>query len=454
MTLWLSKDIAKATNGDAKSDFAVEGLSIDTRTLQKNDLFVALKDVRDGHDYIEQALNAGAAGVVAEKIIGDAPTVLVTDTRRALEDLGLAGRERSKALRIAVTGSVGKTSVKEALATMFEAFGKTHKSQKSFNNHLGAPITLATMPQETKFGIFELGMNHSGELTELSRQVRPQIALIMNVHGAHLANFENVEGIARAKAEIVKGLESNGTLILNGDNPHTPFIKSLAEGRNILTFGSNADNDVVIVSTNSHPAGGNVRLRVGFQQIDVTLSVPGEHWFSNAAACICVAKAANIDLRKAAMGLRKVGVPQGRGDVHELSLGGSTFMLIDESYNANPTSMRAAFSAAALKTGRKIAILGDMAELGADELKFHAELASPLKEADFKRVIVKGEAMRALRGALPQSLRAAWTDTIDEAFDALKQEIQDGDIVLVKGSNSTQLGKLVERLKEGRENAL
>ena len=449
MSLWTSSDIANATGGETNAEFSVTGLSIDTRTLQKGDLFVAIKDVRDGHDFISQAIKAGASGVLAEKLVDDAPTVVVKDTMAALEALGQASRERSRALRIGVTGSVGKTSVKEALSTMFSIFGSTHKSQKSFNNHLGAPITLAAMPEDTEYGVFELGMNHAGELRALSNQVRPNIALITNVFGAHLANFENVEAIARAKAEIIEGLEEGGTVILNGDNEHTPLIKALAGDRNILTFGYEASNDVVIVSTNSHAMGGNVRLRVGYQQIDVTLAIPGEHWFSNAAACMAVAKAADIDLRKAAMALRKVGAAQGRGDAHSLSLGGKPFTLIDESYNANPTSMRAAFSAAALKQGRKVAILGDMGELGADELEFHAGLAKPLEEAGFDRVIVKGESMRALRGALPQKLRAAWTETIDDAFEALKHEIQEGDVLLVKGSNAAQLGQLVQRLKEG-----
>lgn len=449
MSLWTSKEIALATEGTATHDFVVEGLSIDTRTLKKGDLFVALKSDRDGHDFIPLALEAGAGGILAEKQVGDAATVIVGDSQKALEALGAAGRERSNALRIAVTGSVGKTSLKEALATIFSDFGETHKSQKSFNNHLGAPITLATLPENAKFGIFELGMNHAGEISALSKQVKPEIALISNVLSVHLAHFDSEKDIARAKAEIIDGLSPNGTLILNGDNPHTPFIKSLAEGRTVLTFGQTDGCDAQILKTDSHAAGGSVTLKIAGEELEVVLSVPGEHWFSNSAACLAVAKAAGVDLKQAAKAMSKVRPAEGRGDSHALTLDGKSFTLIDESYNANPTSMRAAFAAAALRQGRKIAVLGDMGELGPNELEFHAGLAGPIEQAGFERVIVKGECMRVLRGALSRPLRGAWTESLDDVMSALGDEIRDGDVVLVKGSNAAGLGALVKRLKEG-----
>jgi UDP-N-acetylmuramoyl-tripeptide--D-alanyl-D-alanine ligase len=449
MSLWTSKDIALATGGTATKDFSAEGLSIDTRTLKRGDLFVALKSERDGHDFIAKAMEAGAVGALAEKQVGDANTVIVADTQKALEALGAAGRDRSNALRIAVTGSVGKTSIKEALATIFSQFGETHKSQKSFNNHLGAPITLATLPLDAKFGIFELGMNHAGEISALSKQVKPDIALISNVVSVHLAHFDSEKDIARAKAEIIDGLSPDGTLILNGDNPHTDFIKSLAGERSVLTFGKATGCDVQIIKTEAHAAGGTVTLKVAGEEIDVVLSVPGEHWFYNSAAGLAVAKAAGLDLTKAAKVMAEVGPAQGRGDSHALTLSGKSFTLIDESYNANPTSMRAAFAAASLRPGRKIAVLGDMGELGPNELEFHAELAEPLEKAGFQRVILKGECMRVLRGAIPRVMRGAWTDSAEGVFSALKDEIKDGDIVLVKGSNAAGLGALVKKLKEG-----
>lgn len=446
--LWTSADIAKATGGKASGEFDVSGLSIDTRTIEAGDLFVPLKDIRDGHDFIPMAMEKGAGGALSEVgVAGNA--VIVKDSLQALRDLGKESVERSQALRVAVTGSVGKTSVKEALAHMFSAFGKTHKSLKSYNNHWGVPLTMARMAQETEFGVFEMGMNHSGELSDLSGLLRPDIALITTVAAVHLAQFIDVEEIADAKAEIISGLRNNGTLILNADNPHTARIAQKAKGKKIITFGHSDKCDVCIVTSQTHEHGSNTRLRINAQQIDVTLLVPGEHWVMNGAACIAVAYAAGLDLRKAAKALRGVRAESGRGEMSELSVDDKKITLIDESYNANPTSMTAAIKLLGLKPGRKIAVLGDMGELGKDEIAMHAAMAQPLEAAGVSRVIVTGECMRALKGALPQVMRGAWARDWEFALDALKDEIEDGDVVLVKGSNSVGLGKLVAALKEG-----
>lgn len=444
--LWTSAEIAQATGGTEMVPFEATGLSIDTRSLVKSDLFVPLRDARDGHDFIDAAVKAGAAGTLSE-IDVNVPAVKVEDTMQALRALGRAGRNRSIAHRIAVTGSVGKTSVKDALAVMLAAFGDTHKSARSFNNHLGVPITLATLPPTAEFAVFETGMNHAGELTDLSKQVAPKIALITNVAGAHQANFDSIEAIADAKAEIRHGLADDGVLILNADNDYTLRIRGQATDHRIMTFGTGHDCDVTIVASNHHASGGNVRLRVEGQQIDVTLAVSGQHWDHNAAACIAVAHALGLDLRKAARALRDVRASDGRGDTHEISIGGKSVTLIDESYNANPTSMRAAISAAALRSGRKIAVLGDMYELGPDELAQHSALAGPLEAAGFARVLTIGECMRALRGALPQAMRALQADTIDLIAESLHDEVRDGDVLLIKGSNATGLGRLATRLK-------
>jgi len=446
--LWTSAEMAKATGGKSNGDFTISGLSIDTRTIEAGDLFVPLKDARDGHDFIPLAFENGAGGTLSENSV-EGNVIQVKDSLQALRDLGQAGVARSEALRIAVTGSVGKTSVKEALATMFSAFGKTHKSLKSYNNHWGVPLTMARMPKETEFGIFELGMNHAGELTDLSKLLSPDIALITTVAGAHLAHFENVEAIADAKAEIMDGFGEEGVLILNADNPYTARIAKKAKGKKIITFGHGDDCDVTIVTSQTHEHGSNTRLRINAQQIDVTLLVPGEHWIINGAACMAVAYAAGVNLRKAAMALRKVRAESGRGEMHSLNVDGKTITLIDEAYNANPTSMRAAINVLGLKPGRRIAVLGDMGELGKDEIELHAALSQPLEDADISRVIVVGECMRALKGRLPQPMRGAWAQDWGKALEALKAEIQEGDIVLVKGSNSMQLGQLVAALKEG-----
>ncbi len=447
MTLWTSNDIAKATGGTASHDFDVESLSIDTRSLETEALFIPLKDVRDGHDFIPQAMKAGAAGTLSDRPLNDVPHVLVAETLTALNDLAKASRERSKALRIGVTGSVGKTSVKDALAVMFSKFGNVHRSKKSFNNHWGVPLTLAGMPKNTDYGVFEMGMNHAGEISELTQKVKPHIALITTVAPAHLAQFPNVEAIADAKAEIIEGLGPDGILILNSDNKYTPQICAKAAGRKIITFGRSADSHICIITSQSTEEGVNTRLRIGLQQIDVLIPIPGDHWVSNTAACMAVALAAKVDLHKAAQALQFVQASQGRGDVTRLKIKDKKVTLIDESYNANPASMRAALSALSNRSGRRLAVLGDMYELGADEIALHAELAEPIEAAGVSRVIVTGECMRALRGALPQPLRGPWVHNADEAYDALLSELEDGDVVMVKGSNATGLGALTQRLK-------
>ena len=444
--LWTSADIAKATGGKASGDFTASGLSIDTRTIEAGDLFVPLKDVRDGHDFIPMAMEKGAGGTLSE-IAVKGPAVIVKDSLQALRDLGKEGVERSQALRIAVTGSVGKTSVKEALAHMFTAFGNTHKSLKSYNNHWGVPLTMARMPQETDFGVFEMGMNHAGELSDLSTLLRPDIALITTVAAVHLAHFENVEAIADAKAEIIEGLSKDGIVILNADNAYTPRIAATVKGNKIIYFGYDDNADVRIISADVTAQGSQVSLVIDGAQIDIDLNIPGEHWVSNAASCMAVAHAAGLDLTKAAKALSGVQAEGGRGEISELSIDGKFITLIDEAYNANPTSMTAAIKLLGLKSGRRLAVLGDMAELGKDELAMHAGLTEPLEDAGVARVIVAGECMRALRGALPQPMRGAWTQDWAGALGALKGEIQDGDVVLVKGSNSAGLGKLVAALK-------
>ena len=453
--LWTSIEAAEAVGGTATGEWEVSGISIDSRTLQAGDLFVPLKDVRDGHDFIPAAQEKGAHAVMSERE-GFASSLLVDDTLSALTKLGRAACERSNALRIGVTGSVGKTSVKEALAHMFEGFGDTHKSIASYNNHWGVPLTMARMRKTAEFGVFEMGMNHAGEMSALSKLLLPEIALITTIAGAHLAHFKNIEAIAQAKAEIIDGLAEGGTLILNGDNEYTPLIKYIAKtaGLNpnqIMTFGHATENDVAIVDVRTHPQVTNIRVRIGAQQIDITTPLIGDHWVSNLTACMAAAKAAGIDLRKAARRFRTMGAIAGRGKQHQLNIGGKDITLIDESYNANPASMRAAIDVLSRASGRKLAVLGDMFELGADELKFHSELSQPLETADVARVFVTGECMRVLKGTLPQTMRAAWCKDWEMAKDALLSELQDGDTILIKGSNATGLGKLANALvEEGR----
>ncbi len=447
MSLWTSKEMAEATDGTASADFAVDSLSIDTRSLEAGALFIPLRDVRDGHDFIPNAMKAGAAGALSDRDLDDTPHVKVKDTLVALNDLARASRERSNALRIGVTGSVGKTSVKDALAVMFASFGNVHWSKKSFNNHWGVPLTLASMPKEIDFGVFEIGMNHAGEISELTDKVRPHIALITTIAPAHLAQFQNVEAIADAKAEIIEGLGPDGILILNGDNAYTPQIRAKANGCKVLTFGHSETDDVQVLSSETKADSAEATIKIDGQLTNVVIPIPGEHWVMNAAACLAVAYAADVDLIKAALALQNIQASQGRGDITLLNIEGKAVTLIDESYNANPASMRAALSALSHRKGRRLAVLGDMYELGEDEIALHAALSDPIVAAGVSRVIVTGECMRALRGALPQPLRGPWVHKGDAAYDVLLAELEDGDIVMIKGSNATGLGALTKRLK-------
>ena len=448
--LWTAEDAAIATDGSVLGDWTVSGLSIDSRSIKTGEMFVPLKDARDGHDFIDGARSNGAGAIMSERQNEAAPALLVDDTISALHNMAAYARQRCCAKRIAVTGSVGKTSVKEALAHILDGFGDTHKSIKSFNNHWGVPLTLANMPASSEYGVFEMGMNHAGELTQLSEIVKPDIALITTVAPAHLAHFKDVAAIADAKAEIIAGLGPNGLLILNADNEHTPRIIQMAAKKRIkcMTFGRDESADVRITRAQTKAAGSTASLKIDGKVIDIALSVPGEHWVSNAAACMAVIHGLGLDLNAAAKRLGDIGAAAGRGQMHSLSLDGKNITLIDDSYNANPTSMDAAISVLGAQAGRKLAVLGDMFELGKDELALHAALAQPLEAASVSRVIVSGECMRALRGALPQNMRAAWCADWTGALDALLSEIENNDVVLVKGSNSVGLSKLVEALIE------
>ena len=338
--LWTSKDIACSVGGKESEDFNIYGISIDTRTLKKGDLFVPLVHVRDGHEFIDEAIKKGAGGTISIKQ-NPHKTVIVENSFDALCDLGKAALERSKSLIVAVTGSVGKTSVKDALAQMFSSFGDTHKSVKSYNNKWGLPLTMARMPVCTRYGVFELGMNHAGEISDLSKLLKPDIAIITNVGEAHLAQFNNVLEIADAKSEIIDGLHADGTLILNNDNEYSSRISGKAKDKKVITFGYSETSDVLIVANQCKVNGSNIRLKINNQLIDLYIAVPGKHWVTNIAACMAVAYASGIDLRKAANALGTITAQPGRGEQSLIDIDGKKIILIDESYNANKGLMLA-----------------------------------------------------------------------------------------------------------------
>lgn len=449
--LWTSEEAAKATGGTAVGEWEVDGLSIDTRSLQPGDMFVPLKDVRDGHEFIPQARASCAGAILSERPTEAEPALIVADTLKAMRDMAVAARQRSKAVRIGVTGSVGKTSLKEAIALICEAEGVTHKSLRSFNNHWGMPLTLATMPQNTDYGVFEMGMNHAGELADLSPLVAPNIAIISKIAPAHLAHFNSVDEIAAAKAEIFEGLADGGTAILNADDAYFDYLSGKAReaDANIISFGSSDGAYIQLLSYKPTEMGLEAELRVDGRMLTLTMSQTGRHWAENAACAVAATKVAGIEPEVAVKALSSLGGLPGRGEVVQINYHGKPITLLDESYNANPTSMRVAISALAARAkGRKLAVLGDMRELGATELDLHAALSEPLEAAGVSRVIVLGECMRMLRGALPREMRGAWVKDWEEAHSALLDEIQAGDTILIKGSNSMGLGKLVATLKE------
>jgi len=469
--LWTHSDAAKATGGKAVGKWAIGALSIDTRSVEPGDLFVPLKDSRDGHDFIPMAFEKGAGAVISEHEITDAPALIVKDSLQALRDLAIAARKRSSAKRIAVTGSVGKTSVKEMIAHICRADGNTHASIKSFNNHWGVPLTLAGMPQDTKYGVFEMGMNHEGELAQLTQIVRPHIAIITKIAPAHLAHFKSVEDIANAKAEIFSGTVSGvfgganndaststkdgvsntakgGIAILPADSPHLAQLSDLAKSRNqIYTFGMKAGAHARVLESKYTARGSVSTLEVLGETAEVDLPFAGAHWVENAACALLATKLAGVKLEVAVTTLKNMYKIQGRGEVHSLQIGAKAVTLIDESYNANPESMRAAIASLGLSGGRKVAVLGDMLELGVTEKRLHADLAGVLEKHEIDLVLSCGPLMKSLRAALPKSMDGGWFENSDACLAGLKSAVKDGDTIMVKGSNASGMGKLVSALK-------
>ena len=448
-SLWTSDEIATATKGEATKPFACAGISIDTRELEPGDLFVPLKAERDGHDFIANAFRQGAAATLSEVPINGHAGVLVEDTLASLRAMATHRRDHSEAIRIGVTGSVGKTSLKEAIATVCEAAGPTHKSVKSFNNHWGVPLTLARMPRDTEFGVFEMGMNHAGELTDLSALVRPDIAVITKIAPAHLEHFDSVDAIARAKAEIFSGLAEGGRAVINLDCAYGPRLSRVAKkhGAKITTVGKSERADFRIGDVQTLADGSLFALHHDGDIHCVRVPIAGEHWVLNAALAIAVAYTAGVAVEDAAESITTLEAMKGRGARFHAELNGATLHVIDESYNANPESMRAAITAIGETEGRKIAVLGSMLELGEDADDLHAALSHTLVREGFERVVTVGKHTEALNAALPKKIAAAHVADADAAWDALLGEVRDGDTLLIKGSNGAGLGALVERLR-------
>ena len=470
LALWDAITIARAVKGVANADFQVSGVEIDSRDVLPGDLFFALKgENMDGHRFLEAAFAKGAVAAVVDRPV-DYPHILVSDTTAALEALGKAARaridERSGARIVGVTGSVGKTGVKEAIFAALDrasrgpgGFG-AHRSVKSYNNHVGVPLSLARMPSRSRFGIFEMGMNHSGEIAALTRQVRPHVAVVTTIAPAHIEMLGSEEAIADAKGEIFEGVEPGGVAIIPADSPHYARLRAKAEQYflTVIGFGRSAHADVRLLDTIASANGGSlVTADMGDRRLCYTIAEPGEHWVMNSLAVMAAVRAAGGDLGAAGVALADMAGLAGRGARVEIEAqDGGHALLIDESYNANPASMRATLAQLGKTAARRrIAVLGAMKELGRHGPAFHAALAEPLADAKVDFAVLVGDEMSALAdelgksgtAALGKPVRFAHCQNPAEARQALADfGVESGDAILVKGSNSVGLGALVKAL--------
>jgi UDP-N-acetylmuramoyl-tripeptide--D-alanyl-D-alanine ligase len=450
--LWTSDEIAEATGGTAHGSFEVTGVTFDSREVGPGGLFVAMPGtVHDGHEFLADAIAAGAAGLIVSKP-ADHPHVLVEDTGKALEDLGRAARARSGATIVGVTGSVGKTSTKEALYAALDRWrpGKVHRSVKSYNNHTGVPLSLARMPREAEFAVLEMGMNNKGEIAALTRLVRPHVALITAIAPAHIENLGSEEAIADAKAEIFEGLEPGGIAIIPNDTPHRDRLVRAARryADRIVTFGS-GDADVhALHAVRSEDGGSLITASLLDRDLTFTIAQRGEHWVSNALAVLAAVEAVGGDVGLAGLALAELGGLKGRGQRHRLRIDGGEAQLIDESYNANPASMAATLKSLGSETGveRRIAVLGPMRELGLHSDRLHAGLAPSVLAAKVDELVLVGEDMRPLADALGGQVHVTNVADADSAADAVARLLRPGDAVLVKASNSVGLSRVIDRL--------
>jgi UDP-N-acetylmuramoyl-tripeptide--D-alanyl-D-alanine ligase len=457
--LWTAADAAAASGGCNAANWLASGVSIDSRTVVVGDLFVALRGPhRDGHEFVGAALERGAAAAVVDREIAglpaSAPLLRVADTFAALNALGAAARARSRARIVAITGSVGKTGTKEALRLALSASAPTFASSGSLNNHWGVPLSLARLPPDAVYGVFELGMNHPGEIAGLARLVRPLVAVITTVEPVHLGFFPSVEAIADAKAEIFSGLEPGGIAVLNRDNRHYPRLAAAAAragAAEVIGFGVDPEASVRLADFRLDPEGSKFAAECRGIMLHCRLPVAGRHWVCNALAVLGAIAAVEADLGRAAAALARFEALPGRGRRYPLVSRGGTLTLIDESYNASPPAMAAALAvlgaAEPARGGRRIAVLGDMLELGAAAADFHRGLAQPLTAARVDRVFLVGTQMAALFEVLPAPLRAGLWRCAEAVIPALIEFLQPGDIVMVKGSHAAGVDRIAERLR-------
>ena len=455
--LWTHEELLRATGGRAVGGAAAAtGVSFDSRSIEPGDLFVALAGVRDGHEFVATAFEKGAAcALVSQPVDGAGPQVVVGDTLKGLEDLAAFARTRAPARRAAVTGSVGKTSTTQAIYAGLLLAGDAHGSIKSFNNHIGVPLTVARMPRTTKRAVFEIGMNHADEIRPLSKLVRPHVALINNVGPVHVENFADGEaGVARAKAEIFEGLEPGGTAVLNADGRWFDLLRGEAEraGARVVSFGSGAEADGRLLQFDAEEARAQVRVVLHGRALDFTLRQTGLHWGLNSLAVLLVLEGLGVPVDTGVQALSAFEPLAGRGAEKVVAIGDGAFRLIDESYNANPISMRAALATLGRRPvhppGRRIVALTDMLELGTEAESFHAGLAEPIEEAGISQVFLAGPLMKALWDSLPAARQGAYAPSAAELAPQLVEAVRPGDVVMVKGSNGSKASTLAAALAQ------
>ena len=458
--LWTSAEAAAATGGRAHGPWSATGVSIDSRSVEAGDLFVALAGPNhDGHDFVQAAFDREAAAAMVSRQPAarpeGAPLFLVVDTYEGLRTLADTARERSDAHIVAITGSVGKTGTKEMLAVALASCGSTLASTGNLNNHIGVPLSLARLPRGAVFGVFEVGMNHPGEIGPLSCLLRPHTALITTIAAAHTEFFTGLDAVADAKAEIFEGLEPGGTAVLNRDNVYFDRLAAAARGagaERIVSFGESPHADARLLAWQlAAAAGGTVTAAIDGAELDYDIAFSGRHWALNSVAVLACVHAAGAPIKLAARALRTVGPGAGRGVRRRVPIAGGFCELIDESYNASPVAVRAAIATLAETApltpgGRRIAVLGDMLELGEAAARWHAELAGDLEAAEIDLVFSAGPLMAHLHRALDPVRRGAHTPDSEGLTDILRAEVRAGDVILVKGSLGSRMGPVVRCL--------
>lgn len=457
--LWTNETAANATGGKSFGEWKASHVEIDSRKIKAGDLFVAIKgDVFDGHDFIADALAKGAVAAVVSKIpagMEKQPLLVVDDTMKGMEALGAYARKQCKAKIVGVTGSVGKTSTKEMLRMALAAHGKTHATSGNYNNHIGTPLNLANLPADTQFAVFEMGMNHAGEISHLTRMVQPHVAAITTVEAVHIEFFDSIEGIADAKSEIFDVMTGEGFAILNRDNPHYGRVSKRATEKNvkhIITFGAHEKSDCRLIDYRATAEGCSISASIHGKHMQYTLKAVGRHWALTSLLTLAATHALGLDDEKTAAALAQFGELDGRGKVVKIPVAGGDVIVIDDSYNASPAAMRAAFAKThevwegAGRKGRKFAALGNMLELGQDAVSLHTGLLPDIEKAAFDGVFTAGDLMKHLHDGLPTGVRAGHVAAAMQLLPLLEKKLKAGDVLLVKGSHGSKMYELAKAL--------